>query len=74
MTIDDRRRYVKCDESKPACKKCLKFGVECDGYESKPKRRDRTFRGGLALTLEAFTGGSSVSGRERIPILLPFPG
>ncbi|KAH8649481.1 hypothetical protein BGZ60DRAFT_201347 [Tricladium varicosporioides] len=25
-------RRVKCDEQKPHCKKCLAFGVTCDGY------------------------------------------
>jgi hypothetical protein len=23
---------VKCDEGKPVCQRCIKFGVECDGY------------------------------------------
>jgi hypothetical protein len=23
---------VKCDETKPSCQRCTKFGVECDGY------------------------------------------
>ncbi|KAG4420541.1 hypothetical protein IFR04_006361 [Cadophora malorum] len=25
-------RRVKCDEGKPECSRCLKFGVKCDGY------------------------------------------
>jgi hypothetical protein len=25
---------VKCDEGKPSCNRCLKFGVTCDGYAS----------------------------------------
>ncbi|KAG4432316.1 hypothetical protein IFR05_012195 [Cadophora sp. M221] len=25
-------RRVKCDEAKPDCQRCVKFGVECDGY------------------------------------------
>lgn len=28
-----RRRHVKCDESKPACKRCIKWRGHCDGYE-----------------------------------------
>ncbi|KAH8669593.1 hypothetical protein BGZ60DRAFT_528070 [Tricladium varicosporioides] len=27
-----RSRRVKCDEAKPACKRCTKFGVLCEGY------------------------------------------
>jgi hypothetical protein len=27
-----RARRVKCDEGKPYCARCVKFGVECDGY------------------------------------------
>ncbi|XMA15592.1 hypothetical protein WAI453_008383 [Rhynchosporium graminicola] len=28
-------RRVKCDEGKPGCMRCLKFGQMCDGYEDK---------------------------------------
>ena len=28
-----RRRHVKCDESKPACQRCIKWRGHCDGYE-----------------------------------------
>ncbi|KAH6665665.1 hypothetical protein B0J14DRAFT_491773, partial [Halenospora varia] len=27
-------RHVKCDETKPACLRCTKFGFECSGYPS----------------------------------------
>lgn len=27
-----RIRRVKCDEAKPYCNRCLRFGVDCDGY------------------------------------------
>ncbi|KAE9366939.1 hypothetical protein N431DRAFT_487398 [Stipitochalara longipes BDJ] len=29
-------RRVKCDERKPICKRCVRFGVQCDGYATKP--------------------------------------
>ncbi|PVH72695.1 hypothetical protein DL98DRAFT_576703 [Cadophora sp. DSE1049] len=32
-----RMRRVKCDEGKPTCNRCIKFGVECDGYRPPPK-------------------------------------
>ncbi|KAG9228504.1 hypothetical protein BJ875DRAFT_489804 [Amylocarpus encephaloides] len=39
-----RSRRVKCDEAKPDCKRCAKFGVECGGYQKdklqRPKTRD----------------------------------
>ena len=28
-----RKRHIKCDETKPACVRCTKFGVQCAGYE-----------------------------------------
>lgn len=28
-----RKRRVKCDEGKPVCRRCLKFGADCEGYE-----------------------------------------
>ncbi|RJE19077.1 hypothetical protein PHISCL_08585 [Aspergillus sclerotialis] len=30
-----RRRKVKCDETRPECKRCLKYGYICTGYERK---------------------------------------
>jgi hypothetical protein len=30
--LRSRIRRVKCDEGKPKCQRCLKFGVKCDGY------------------------------------------
>ncbi|KAG4440086.1 hypothetical protein IFR05_004429 [Cadophora sp. M221] len=32
-----RLRRVKCDEGKPSCNRCVKFGVDCDGYRPPPK-------------------------------------
>lgn len=32
----NRIRRVKCDETKPSCLRCLKFGHQCDGYIQKP--------------------------------------
>ena len=28
-----KRRRVKCDQSKPSCKRCAKGGIDCAGYE-----------------------------------------
>lgn len=28
-----KQRRVKCDEKKPACLRCLKYGVSCSGYQ-----------------------------------------
>lgn len=32
-----RKRRVKCDETRPVCKRCIQFKVVCDGY-AKPKQ------------------------------------
>lgn len=32
VTDGCRIRRVKCDEAKPSCQRCIKFGVSCDGY------------------------------------------
>lgn len=43
LTIADncgyRIRRVKCDEGRPFCARCEKFGVDCDGYELQPRER-----------------------------------
>ena len=28
-----RKRHIKCDETKPACRRCLKWKGRCEGYE-----------------------------------------
>lgn len=45
--ITCRERRVKCDETKPACKECIRLGRRCAGYERKAVRlrfRDETAR------------------------------
>ncbi|KUJ17507.1 uncharacterized protein LY89DRAFT_668827 [Mollisia scopiformis] len=42
-------RRVKCDETKPKCQRCIKFGIECDGYRSQPPVRPK--RTGAQLIL-----------------------
>lgn len=42
----DRIRHIKCDESRPQCRRCLTHGVICDGYapikpKISPKKRDQ---------------------------------
>lgn len=44
-----RRRKIKCDEGKPACRRCIDFRIECPGYERKPTQlqyrfKDQTYR------------------------------
>lgn len=33
-----KRRKVKCDEGKPGCQRCIRFGRECEGYGQRPPR------------------------------------
>ncbi|PMD43555.1 hypothetical protein L207DRAFT_300132 [Hyaloscypha variabilis F] len=37
-------RRVKCDETKPSCLRCKKFGTKCDGYPSIEKRGKHPIR------------------------------
>jgi len=37
-----RTRRVKCDETKPACVRCIKFGIECEGYPPTNKHTVQT--------------------------------
>ncbi|KAL5315156.1 hypothetical protein ACEPPN_017807 [Leptodophora sp. 'Broadleaf-Isolate-01'] len=37
-----KRRKVKCDEGKPGCLRCLKFGTDCEGY--RPKRSEQSMK------------------------------
>ncbi|KAH8761144.1 hypothetical protein F5883DRAFT_679014 [Diaporthe sp. PMI_573] len=40
-----RQRRVKCDETKPFCRACLRLGLECAGYERpRLKFKDETVR------------------------------
>ncbi|KAF4455733.1 Arginine metabolism regulation protein II [Fusarium austroafricanum] len=45
-----RAKHVKCDEAKPACNRCQKAGVECEGYGVRlswaPARNQSTARRG----------------------------
>ncbi|KND92969.1 hypothetical protein TOPH_02463 [Tolypocladium ophioglossoides CBS 100239] len=34
MKTTGKRRHVKCDETKPCCKNCIKWAGFCSGYES----------------------------------------
>jgi Fungal Zn(2)-Cys(6) binuclear cluster domain len=36
-----RTRRVKCDEAKPTCLRCQKFGEVCDGYPTAPSGRPK---------------------------------
>jgi hypothetical protein len=43
--LTQRNRRVKCDEGKPSCWRCLKFGVECQGYsDPKVEPKSRTLQ------------------------------
>ncbi|KAF7539511.1 hypothetical protein G7054_g2067 [Neopestalotiopsis clavispora] len=39
-----RLRRKKCDEAKPVCNRCVKLGLECDGYTERPFWMDGGFR------------------------------
>jgi hypothetical protein len=41
----DRRRHIKCDETKPSCQKCTKWKGFCEGYDTKPKSSSKKQNG-----------------------------
>ncbi|KAH7306072.1 hypothetical protein BKA65DRAFT_601820 [Rhexocercosporidium sp. MPI-PUGE-AT-0058] len=46
-------RRVKCDERRPFCKRCTKFGIQCDGYPP-PKRVKSVVQRPKAILLPKF--------------------
>ncbi|KAJ6786677.1 hypothetical protein PWT90_08546 [Aphanocladium album] len=42
-----RTRRVKCDETRPVCKRCVKTRVECRGYAVEPADGEATLHAGL---------------------------
>ncbi|KAK0109470.1 hypothetical protein ONS95_002162 [Cadophora gregata] len=37
-------RRVKCDEQRPFCKRCIRFGIQCGGYPPPKRQKDLTER------------------------------
>lgn len=61
-----RKRRVKCDEARPACGNCMKYGVGCPGYERGMKfvtEKHKVRSKGSASSRSA-TSVSSVSSSE----------
>ncbi|KAK4090998.1 transcriptional regulator family: Fungal Specific TF [Purpureocillium lilacinum] len=54
-----KRRHVKCDETKPCCKNCLKWAGYCSGYESL-----ESLQSSGASRSRAATASSSSASRE----------
>ncbi|OAA73914.1 C6 zinc finger domain protein [Cordyceps fumosorosea ARSEF 2679] len=64
-----RKRRVKCDEVKPACGNCAKYGAECPGYERSLKfvsekhqvrtKRNRSSPGSSSSAWSVVTAGGS---------------
>ena len=61
-----RRRRVKCDEGKPSCERCRKFGTDCDGYESKIKHRPSSLKPLSILPATVDIPGMTVSFGPRL--------
>lgn len=47
-----RERRVKCDETRPVCRKCIRTGRECPGYMTGFKLRDQTQETILKATMK----------------------
>ena len=58
--VGDRARRVKCDERKPKCDRCIRFGWDCEGYAS---------------DIETFNPlPAKGTSRKLIPKSTPYPG
>ena len=55
LMLKYRSRRVKCDEAKPACRRCVNFGRHCEGY---PKAKGEG-------------GSPHDNGRSSVPTLVP---
>lgn len=42
--MNKRIRRVKCDEGRPECLRCVKIGLDCDGYMDQSKELKKPFR------------------------------
>lgn len=63
---DHRIRRVKCDEQKPECARCTKFGVKCDGYLKLHKEQPPTRT--APLKIRPWLGPKSLTTSSRVPL------
>jgi len=60
-------RRVKCDETKPLCSRCVKAGLDCDGYpdlatqKKKPQQPPRLLLAPAKLPRETFPAPHTIS-------------
>ena len=73
-----RKRRVKCDEQKPTCGNCQKYGVDCPGYEKDVKfvsgkhqirQRRRPASAESPMTLTSNSLASSPPVDDSLPLL-----
>ncbi|KAG4439885.1 hypothetical protein IFR05_004609, partial [Cadophora sp. M221] len=51
--ITCRKRRVKCDETRPSCLRCLKYGTQCSGYPAGRRRAPSSAYGSFATQARA---------------------
>ncbi|KAH7391276.1 hypothetical protein BKA64DRAFT_98984 [Cadophora sp. MPI-SDFR-AT-0126] len=51
--ITCRKRRVKCDETRPSCNRCLKYGTQCSGYPAGRQRAPSSAYGSFAAQARA---------------------
>ncbi|TVY67375.1 Transcriptional regulatory protein moc3, partial [Lachnellula suecica] len=66
-------RRVKCDETKPHCLRCAKFGHQCDGYVSKPISKPSLSIGGSRLLVPKSQSRHEIIERKVEAKLCPTP-
>lgn len=62
-TNDRRIRRVKCDEAKPACKRCTSTGRRCDGYRQRQQQQLTKPYMSIGITITANNNCVTASGR-----------
>ncbi|KAK8041404.1 hypothetical protein PG994_014411 [Apiospora phragmitis] len=76
LQSDPRRRgsrHVRCDERKPACLRCEKAGVACQGYSSKAGSSGARAGHQTAAARPILPAAARERGRESSPVLLAPP-
>jgi len=67
--ITCRNRRVKCDETRPSCLRCRKYGTECGGYLPGRRRPPSSAYGSFATQARALVPKDQSGGQ-----LIPQPG
>ncbi|PVH81457.1 hypothetical protein DL98DRAFT_514620 [Cadophora sp. DSE1049] len=72
--ITCRKRRVKCDETRPSCKRCLKYGTQCSGYPAGRQRAPSSAYGSFAAQARALVPKDESKSPPAVSQILIQPG